>query len=170
MIRVELPLPLQAQLREEALRAWPHECCGLVEGIVEGLRARVTALHAMRNIAAEPNRFDIDPAQQFALLHELRGTQRGIIGCYHSHPNGRAEPSESDRASAAEQGFLWLICAVTAGGKTNSIAGFVSGGNLFQQVSIVHALPHSRAPHREAGMNPGGPGRALLDRFAAPLL
>ncbi|MEY4269196.1 MAG: hypothetical protein RLZZ58_412, partial [Pseudomonadota bacterium] len=33
----------------------------------------------------------------------------GVIGCYHSHPSGRAEPSATDAAMAAGDGQYWLI-------------------------------------------------------------
>ena len=32
-----------------------------------------------------------------------------IVGCYHSHPNGRPTPSAADAARVAEWGWLWLI-------------------------------------------------------------
>ena len=51
----------------------------------------------MRNLADTPDRFEIDPAEQIKLMRALRGAGREIIGCYHSHPNGSAEPS-ADRS------------------------------------------------------------------------
>ena len=38
-----------------------------------------------------------------------------IVGCYHSHPNGRPEPSKRDLEYATEDGFIWLIAALDAG-------------------------------------------------------
>jgi proteasome lid subunit RPN8/RPN11 len=34
-----------------------------------------------------------------------------MIGHYHSHPNGAAEPSRHDAAMALDTGRLWLIVA-----------------------------------------------------------
>ncbi|HWE05086.1 MAG TPA: M67 family metallopeptidase [Rhizomicrobium sp.] len=133
-----LPEPLRAHLVKEARDAFPRECCGLVEGTVSGAQAGATALHATRNLAVEPDRFEIDPAVQFALLRGLRGTVRQIIGCYHSHPNERAEPSGRDRAAASEDGFLWLIAALGARGRPR-IAGFVSTGFAFSPIRIEAA-------------------------------
>lgn len=138
---LELPLLLQEQLCREALRSYPCECCGLIEGIVEGDRSRVTALRPMPNIAKQSDRFEIDPALHIALLRNLRDTGREIIGCYHSHPNGRAEPSACDRESADEEGFLWLICAVDADGETTHIVGFESTGDRLVPVGIVQDSP-----------------------------
>ena len=165
---LELPLPLQAQLRAEALRAFPRECCGLVEGAVKESVALVIALHPMPNVATEADRFEIDPAQHIALLRELRGTERAIIGCYHSHPNGRAEPSARDRESAIEPDFLWLICAVEESIQTSSIAGFVSGGQSCSPVPIVHELPGTAGLRPAAGEDARSRGKGSLDRSAAP--
>jgi proteasome lid subunit RPN8/RPN11 len=136
---VELPVEFQQQLHDEAFRALPRECCGLLEGVVNGALARILALHPMPNIATESDRFEIDPSTHIALLRSLRGSGRAVIGCYHSHPNGRAEPSVRDREFADEPDFLWLICAVDAGAEKTDIAAFLSLGQSFSQMPIVNA-------------------------------
>ncbi|HEY1837544.1 MAG TPA: M67 family metallopeptidase [Rhizomicrobium sp.] len=107
---------LRAQIAHEAKSAFPRECCGLIEGYRDGSRIVATRLHAARNVAAEPDRFEIDPGAHVALLKTLRGTQREIIGCYHSHPNGRAEPSARD--GGGDDNFVWLIAATSPHGVT----------------------------------------------------
>jgi proteasome lid subunit RPN8/RPN11 len=135
---VDLPSEFERQLHDEALRAFPRECCGLIEGTIDGGVARVAALHPTPNVADEHDRFGIDPAAHIALLRKLRGSGRAIIGCYHSHPNGCAEPSERDHGSANEDGFLWLICAVEAKTPTTGLAAFVSADNCFLPMPIVN--------------------------------
>jgi proteasome lid subunit RPN8/RPN11 len=102
-----LPPTLRSQIFAEARAAHPRECCGLLEGSAK----HIAALHPTRNLAERPDRFEIDPAEQFRLMRE----GRRIVGCYHSHPGGRAEPSPRDADHAGEAGFLWLICADTLG-------------------------------------------------------
>ncbi|HEY3639228.1 MAG TPA: M67 family metallopeptidase [Rhizomicrobium sp.] len=146
--RFVLPAPLRAKLEQEAKRAFPRECCGLIEGIIEtgisGLSndesdcvARATALHPAPNLAAAPDRFEIDPVAHFALLRGLRGTHRAIIGCYHSHPNGRAEPSPRDISGAAETGFLWLIVALESAEAPIHLACFAWTGFAFAKVRMI---------------------------------
>lgn len=107
-----LPDDLRAQLLAEARVALPSECCGLLEGVRDGETVTVTALHPAANVSPEPEMgFEIDPAAHFALQRALRGTGRAVVGCYHSHPNGRAEPSPRDRAGGCEDGWVWLIIA-----------------------------------------------------------
>jgi proteasome lid subunit RPN8/RPN11 len=95
-----------------AQEAFPHECCGLIEGVRSQSLVRALALHPTRNLASRPERFEIDPAAHIALLKTLRGSGREIVGCYHSHPNGSTELSAWDRQGAFEKDFLWLLIAI----------------------------------------------------------
>lgn len=93
------------------MAAYPNECCGLLEGEREGDIFHVHALHLARNLAARSDRFEIDPAGHIAAQKTARANGRAIIGCYHSHPDGAAEPSQTDAAGAAQDDFLWIIVA-----------------------------------------------------------
>ena len=108
---VRLHADHRAQLEEEARAAFPKECCGLIEGWRGGDAYVISALHLCRNLARSDGAFEIDPAEQFRLMRALRGTDRAIIGCYHSHPDGEPEPSPRDLSAANEDRFLWLIVA-----------------------------------------------------------
>lgn len=110
-MRIALPADLRAAILAAARAAHPGECCGLLLGRWNQDRAHVTALHPARNLASDADRFDLDPADHVAAQKAARATGRVVIGCYHSHPNGRAEPSATDLAGAAQDHFLWLIAA-----------------------------------------------------------
>ena len=111
-----LPKPLRARMIAEARAALPNECCGLLEGERAGDAIRVLALHPTANLASDPAAgFEVDPSAHIALRCKLRGTGRAVVGCYHSHPNGRPMPSERDRAGGCEEGFFWIIAAVAGG-------------------------------------------------------
>jgi proteasome lid subunit RPN8/RPN11 len=100
----------------------------------DGQAIRVHALHATDNIATATDRFEIDPREQFRLAHELRGTGHEIVGCYHSHPNGRAEPSRHDLECAVEDGFVWLIAALNA--DAVSLRAFISRQAGFEEIPL----------------------------------
>jgi proteasome lid subunit RPN8/RPN11 len=77
-----------------------------------GVDGRVDAAVATANVAADPIReFEIDPVALFAAIRAERAGDIQLLGYYHSHPNGLAEPSATDQASAAADGKLWLIVA-----------------------------------------------------------
>lgn len=109
-------------IRAEAGKHYPRECCGLLIG--EGQDPVVIAeVVPAENQADSDNRFLIDPQVQFDWIHKVRGTAQRIVGHFHSHPNGRAEPSKHDRALALEVGQIWLIMPVTDG-QPGDLMGF----------------------------------------------
>ncbi|MEJ0026572.1 MAG: M67 family metallopeptidase [Rhizomicrobium sp.] len=130
MTALHLPRGLREQIVREARLAYPNECCGLLEGSTDGAHVVVAAAHAARNLSDCPDRFEIDPADQFRILRAARGRGSEVVGCYHSHPGGRSEPSAHDRAGAGETGFVWLIAAISAGGSA-AIAAYIFDGNAF---------------------------------------
>jgi desampylase len=119
-----LAAALHAQIARAAQAALPGECCGLIEGRRDDHGGVVAvAVHPARNIGGGDDRFEIDPADHVRVLRAARARGTQIVGCYHSHPNGRAEPSARDLAGAAEVGFVWLIAAVTDAGNSGGASG-----------------------------------------------
>lgn len=92
-----------------AARASPTvEICGLLLGRA----GRVERIVPCANVAADPaRRFEIDPAALVAAHRAARVGGPGVIGHYHSHPDGRAEPSPRDAADARADGSVWIIVA-----------------------------------------------------------
>ena len=124
----------RARIEAEARAAFPRECCGLLEGVREGDTIRILALHPARNLSSESDRFEIDPADHFAALHAARADGHTIVGCYHSHPNGKCEPSTRDGEGAWEEGFVWLIAATRDGAV--SLAAFVRKASAWQKLAM----------------------------------
>jgi proteasome lid subunit RPN8/RPN11 len=130
-----LPDALAAQVLLAAARAYPQECCGLLEGKDTETGWIATAVHEAANIAENPSRhFLIDPQAQFDLMRALRGKDTRLVGCFHSHPDGVPAPSATDRAEAYEAGFLYLI----AGGAPDS--GLVLRAYRFDGLSGFSAI------------------------------
>ena len=93
-------------LRAEAQAAHPNESCGLLTG-KPGL---IIAVVPARNVSPHPaTTFEIDPGTLMRTHREVRDRQHHVIGHYHSHPNGGAEPSPRDAARATHNGQVWVI-------------------------------------------------------------
>ncbi len=107
-LRLLIDPDLIAAMLQAARAAAPDECCGLLVGQGD----RVTRLVPAANLHETPRRFfTLDPAVQFATLRELRiaGGGEEVIGHYHSHPNGPAEPSPRDLAEAHDAEMVWIV-------------------------------------------------------------
>ncbi len=111
--------PAQLQVIERAAEAaYPEEACGLLVGRAgPGGAIQVSAVEASANVAEPPRtrRFEVDPKLRLRLERALRESPDSVMGVYHSHPNGRAEPSETDISMIFEPDMIWLITAVSEG-------------------------------------------------------
>ncbi|WP_174284859.1 M67 family metallopeptidase [Sphingomonas bacterium] len=99
---------LLARIVAEAAVSPGVEVCGLLLG----RGGHVEEARPSRNVAADPScMFEIDPAALIAAHRAARAGGPAILGCYHSHPSGSAEPSARDAADAVAEGWLWAIVA-----------------------------------------------------------
>jgi proteasome lid subunit RPN8/RPN11 len=130
MTHIRLAPDHREQIHKQARDALPRECCGLIEGVRHGETIVATVLHSTRNIASGTERFEIDPEAHFAILRSARANGTEVVGCYHSHPNGRAVPSAWDLANVGEEGFVWLIHALKEPREGEFAAFVVSAGKL----------------------------------------
>ncbi|WP_442864393.1 M67 family metallopeptidase [Aurantiacibacter sp. MUD11] len=93
-------------LRTEAAQAAPRECCGMLLGEA----GRITAIAPARNVHPQPEtHFEIDPQALIDAHRTARAGGPAVLGYYHSHPLGPAQPSATDRAEAAHDGAIWAI-------------------------------------------------------------
>lgn len=147
--------------------AYPRECCGLLVGTADdpfqakkhgGQTWRITRVEPSDNLAPDDrnDRFEIDPRVRLRLQKELRGATESLIGVYHSHPDGPAQPSVTDLENAWEPELIWLITAVVAGQATDTTAHKLSDqATLFEQIpmrtSDWHPAPIRARDHDKAG-------------------
>jgi proteasome lid subunit RPN8/RPN11 len=76
-----------AHAREDA----PNECCGMIGGS-GGVATRVVRV---KNAAASPLRYEMDPKEMFEAYTALEG-EGELLGIYHSHTKSAAYPSQTD--------------------------------------------------------------------------
>ena len=97
-----------ATLVEEAGKAAPFECCGLLLGSAGRIERAVPAA----NVHPDPLRhFEIDPAALIAAHRACRAGGPELVGYYHSHPNGHPLPSATDCEHASGDHRIWAIIA-----------------------------------------------------------
>lgn len=136
-----LPATLLRRIAIVAQEAYPEECCGLLIGFREpDGQVRVTEIAESSNVAPPPrrDRFEVNPALRFAVMRRLRDGRDQIVGHYHSHPHGPAEPSQHDAAMAYEPELIWLIVAVKAGVAGEAAAfRYDPSMDRFRRVTII---------------------------------
>jgi len=99
---------LHTQILRQAAESPGREVCGLLTGDAEAILGVLPAA----NVASDPaTRFEIDPVTLFAAIRAEREGGPTIIGHYHSHPKGRAQPSPRDAADSGGAPRLWLLVA-----------------------------------------------------------
>lgn len=122
-MEIHLARGIIAAICAEAMKAHPHEACGLLLG--QG--GKVAQIRPCANVAPDPARhFEIDPAALIAAFRAERAGGEQVLGYYHSHPTGDAMPSRTDAAMAARDGRIWAIC----GGET--VSWWRDGANGFE--------------------------------------
>ena len=112
--------------------AYPEEACGLLVGRWTGAAARVSEVHASANVA-ESRRcaFEVDPHLLLSLYKRLRQGDESMLGVYHSHPDGSAEPSPRDLDRAWQPELIWLIVALRDGRAVETTAHRLTDGAFF---------------------------------------
>ena len=117
-----------ADARADAVR----ERCGLLLGRGDPVMDFVPAA----NVHPQPERhFELDPAVLVAAWRAERAGGHAVLGHYHSHPVGEAEPSVADAAAASADGRLWLIVSREGFGLWRSVAGGAVHGR-FEGVEV----------------------------------
>ena len=149
--------PVPVQIQHHAERCYPEECCGLLLGLrVCGSDNQdywqVTAIQATENCWGEidefpktsakegkHNRFAIHPRVLLAVQKEDRNREIGLIGIYHSHPNGVAVPSKFDRA-LAWPGYVYWIVSLESGKSKDGKGWILDDQGQFQEITSTLLL------------------------------
>jgi proteasome lid subunit RPN8/RPN11 len=85
------------ELRTRSQQDPSRECCGLLAGR-DGIISRI---FPATNAAIDPTKsYEIALPELFQLMREIRAAGLELLGIYHSHPNGKNEPSPRDIAWA----------------------------------------------------------------------
>lgn len=98
-------------LHDAAAHAHPKEACGILLGqTCVGGAEEITQVVETPNVHAAPQtHFEIDPQ---ALINAYRDERSGgarVLGYFHSHPHGPANPSRTDSEMAAGDAKIWAI-------------------------------------------------------------
>jgi proteasome lid subunit RPN8/RPN11 len=113
-VTLRLAPRLLAEIRQEAERAYPGECCGAIAGPAAPVK-RGVRLYPLPNLRTDdPHRYLIDADQLRRVERDATVEGWEVLGFYHSHPDHPAVPSEFDVAHAWPW-YSYLILRVASG-------------------------------------------------------
>jgi proteasome lid subunit RPN8/RPN11 len=113
--RARVPESLLAAIVEWSLAGRPNEACGLLVAAATAEDGGVpTRFMALRNAAASPYRYLIDPDEQLRAMLEMDDADEVVWGIVHSHIASPPEPSATDVGLAAYPDALHLICSLAS--------------------------------------------------------
>ncbi|QAU11555.1 M67 family peptidase [Halorubrum sp. BOL3-1] len=112
---IEFPRAAYDEVVYRAYGGGEAEICGVLAGSFgdDGEPSVVERAYEAENVAETPQiRYLIDPEEQFELIERAEDDGLDVVGFYHSHPTGPANPSETDAARAAWPDRSYVICAL----------------------------------------------------------
>jgi len=93
------------QMLEDVKAQAPLEACGMLAGNHD----RIEKVYPIFNLLGSAVRFSMAPEEQYKAFMDIQARQLELLGIYHSHPKGPAQPSPTDLAEFAYPGVLYLI-------------------------------------------------------------
>ncbi|UPV75085.1 M67 family metallopeptidase [Halorussus limi] len=124
MPTLRIPESVREEILARAREGAPEEVCGILAGTRESSPRdtdddhadhRVESHYPAANVAETPRtRYEIDPREQLDLMECIEETGRDVVGFYHSHPRGPAEPSATDAELATWPGRSYLVVSLGA--------------------------------------------------------
>lgn len=136
MIQIEPNIELL--MLDDALQAFPDECCGFLFGKEAGSERVLTDILVVNNSKEGDKRRRFEIAPKDYLKAERYADDKGLtlLAVYHSHPNHPAIPSEHDRV-AAQPFFSYLIVSVIDGKIDHLRSWRLNDEQQFEEETII---------------------------------
>lgn len=129
---------IQQQVLEDAIRAFPDECCGFLFGTENGEERFLSDILVVNNAKDGDKRRRFEISAQDYLSAEQYALDKGLslLSVYHSHPNSPAIPSEQDRI-AAQPFFSYVIVSIYKRGRNNLLSWRLNDEFQFEAENII---------------------------------
>jgi proteasome lid subunit RPN8/RPN11 len=102
---VVLAPSFQSRMADHALAHYPKECCG----VVGGRKNVVSSVYPLTNSLDSSHAFQANEEELFDAVRKMRENGEEMLGIFHSHPHGPAEPSEIDRDQNFYPGHFYFV-------------------------------------------------------------
>jgi proteasome lid subunit RPN8/RPN11 len=110
------------------------ECCGFLAGRA----GTITGAYPAENVAINPaTRYEVATKEIVQLTRAIREAGLETLGIYHSHPNGKGEPSETDIAAVGYPDVAYFIISPVLDVETPVRAFSIRDGQAVELEMIV---------------------------------
>lgn len=139
-------------LRLHGEETYPHECCGVLIGRIDGDVRRVETVIGCGNTCTDSpqNRYNIAPRELVAAQRQARAAGMDIVGFYHSHPDHPPQWSQTDLAEAHWYGCSYVITSVEKGRAAATRSFLLAGTNeedkRFEPEAVEVVADESKMP------------------------
>ena len=87
----------------------PNEACAILYGNITGEENTVKEIWLTKNDTPSPIEFTLSAEQTWEMDQKRKELNLEIIGIFHSHPNGEAFPSTTDKKFMQNNPYVWII-------------------------------------------------------------
>ncbi|MHC4061052.1 MAG: M67 family metallopeptidase [Planctomycetota bacterium] len=108
MTHLEIPINIFERMVAQARTQAPVEACG----ILAGRHGKVERLYEMTNTDDCQTHYMMKPAEQFAVVKDIRSAGLEMLAIYHSHPGKPARVSSEDVRLALTPDVAYVILSL----------------------------------------------------------
>lgn len=138
-------------LRRHGKESYPHECCGILLGAVQGETRIVQAVIRCTNTHkdAPQTHYEIDPRELIRAQRDARERDLEVVGFYHSHPEHPARWSPTDLEHAHWIGCSYVITSIENGSATQTNSFVLTGSReedkafVEEELTVEASIPGS---------------------------
>lgn len=114
--RLQIPSNLHDAMLARAVAEFPHECCGILAGVIRDEIAIVSRHFPLANCAADPRtEYLSEPRDMLAADRAMRALELDLVAIYHSHPISQPVPSRKDIERNYSERVMNLIISLKEG-------------------------------------------------------
>ena len=112
----------------------PEEACGILGGNGDLVKCVIPVTNELHS----PIKFRMAPEEQFKAFLWLEQNALEMLGYYHSHPAGPANPSKTDLLQFYYPGVILVL--LSPQNSTWQIKGFIISKNVIKEVNIENSI------------------------------
>lgn len=117
------------KLKKTAVECKTEEICGLLAGNGK----EITDVYVLENVRHSAHVFEMNPMEQFEVIHDIRKKKLSLAGIFHSHIDTMPVPSETDIRLAYDDSMLYVIISAADG----EIRAYRINCNAYSEVELI---------------------------------